>query len=101
MNRFSMGIQSSMNCTNFKGLNIRKFLLMSRGFEERGGHQKLSDAKDFANFNQVVVGNENSAIDASPPYVLVFNHITNKLLNELRKTTDASFIATIIMKHLI
>ena len=34
--QFRMDARSSLNFANFEGLDIRKFRLMSRGFEGRG-----------------------------------------------------------------
>jgi hypothetical protein len=44
--------------------NIKKSVLMSRGFEGNGLNQKLSDSKDFTNLFQPVAGDGDAAVDA-------------------------------------
>jgi hypothetical protein len=54
-----------MSFANYGGLNIIKFLSMSRGFECRGLNQKLSDSKDFTNVFEPVAGDGDAAEDSS------------------------------------
>ena len=91
--RFRMGIQSSMNCTNFERLNIKKFRLMSRGLNEARLRIKMSDAKDFVNFVQPVAGYGNAPVDNPPTSVLVFNHLAIRftLLNCFEETQRSEF----------
>ena len=58
-----MDSRSSLNFIALKCLDIKKFLLMSRGFEELGLDRKVSDSKDFANFVQAVTGDGNTMVD--------------------------------------
>jgi hypothetical protein len=52
-----------MSFANRVGLNIKKFPLMSRGFEGMGGSEKVLDTKNFANVIKPVAGNGNAAVD--------------------------------------
>ena len=61
--RFRMDSRSSLNFTALGCLNIRKFCLMSRGLEERGGDQKVSHTQYFTNFIQTVEGDGDAAVD--------------------------------------
>jgi hypothetical protein len=46
-------------------LNIKIFFLMSRDLENRGGHQKASNTRDFANVIQPIAGDGDEAADGS------------------------------------
>ncbi len=59
--RFRMKIQSMLNFANRVGLNTKKFLLMSRGFEALGLDRKASDTKDFLDSFQPDANNDNEA----------------------------------------
>jgi hypothetical protein len=58
-----MDTQSSLSFANRDGLNIKKFPLMSRGFEGRGLNLKWLDGEDFPNLIQPVAGDGDAAVD--------------------------------------
>jgi hypothetical protein len=51
-----------MSFANRVGFNIKKFPLMSRGFEGSGLYRRVSDSKDFTNFFQPVAGYGDAAM---------------------------------------
>jgi hypothetical protein len=62
------GVSALLN----KKQNIKKFPLMSRGFEGRGLNRKRFNSKDITNIIQTVAGDGGAAVDQSPTLGLDF-----------------------------